>query len=75
MLGVAENEHVNKLAGEIAISGNNVLLDPQAFVSMVASHMSNVHDNESTSSHSLQMLKDSGTKRGAGVKCEFCSLN
>ena len=47
------NMTVNKLAGEVAISGNNVLLDPRTFVSMVASHMSNVHDNEPTSSHSL----------------------
>ena len=35
---------------------------------MVASHMSNVQDNKPSSSHTLQVFKDSGTKRGAGVK-------
>ena len=67
--GVAGNEHVDKLAGEAAISDNKVLLDPQAFVGMVASHMSDVQDNKPSSSHTLQVIKDSGTKRGAGVKC------
>ena len=61
--------------GEAAISGNNVLLEPQAFVNMVALHMGNVIDNEPTSSHTLQMLKDSGTKRGAGVRCQFSGSN
>ena len=65
--GVAGNERVDKLAGEAAISDNKVLLDPQAFVGMVASHMSDVQDNKPSSSHTLQVIKDSGTKRGAGV--------
>ena len=58
---------MDKLAGEAAISDNKVLLDPQAFVGMVASHMSDVQDNKPSSSHTLQVIKDSGTKRGAGV--------
>ena len=67
---------MNKLAGEAAISGNNVLLDPQAFDSMVASHMSNVLDNKPTYSDTLQMLKDSGTKRGAVVNIsQLCGPN
>ena len=43
--GVVGNEHVDKLAGEAAISGNKVLLEPQAFVGIVSSQMSNVRDN------------------------------
>ena len=37
---------MDKLAGEAAISDNKVLLDPQAFVGMVTSHMSDVQDNK-----------------------------
>jgi len=51
--GVAGNEHVDKLAGEAAISGSNVPLYPQSFLSIVASHMSNLGDNEFTFSHTL----------------------
>ena len=36
---------MDKLAGEAAISDNKVHLDPQAFVGMVTSHMSDVQDN------------------------------
>ena len=54
--GVEGNEHVDKLAGEAAIYGNHVLLDPIAFVSMVASQMSNVRNSELTLLHPHTLL-------------------
>jgi len=59
--GVVGNKHVDKLKDEAAISGNNMLLDPQAFVSMMVSHMSNMRNNEPIFLHTIQMIKDSGT--------------
>ena len=68
--GVLGNEAADKIAGNAPIEANDVLFDPQAVIRMVETSLNDKKDDTS-SSHTLLSLIESGVKRGDGAKCKL----
>ena len=68
--GVLGNEAADKLAGNAPIEVNDVLFDPQAVIRMVETSLNDKKDDTS-SSHTLLSVIESGVKRGDGAKCKL----
>ena len=68
--GVMGNEAADKLAGNAPIEENGVLFDPQAVIRMVETSL-NDNKDDTSSSHTLLSVIESGVKRGDGAKCKL----